>query len=341
MAGWVLPEKRGASELRAAWYERYGPAREVFHVGELPDPEPGPGEVLVRVKASGVNPSDWKSRIGSRGPQMLYPLVVPHSDGAGVIESVGSGVDGTRVGSRVWLFEGQWQRPLGTAAEFIALPSEHAVDLPSAVGFEEGACIGIPAMTAHRCLFATGPVEGMTVLVTGGAGAVGHYGIQLAKWGGATVIATISSDEKAKRAIQSGADHTLNYKTDDVIKGVMDLTAGRGVDRIVEVDFGGNLAVSMEIMKLNGAIGCYASTGDREPRIDYQAFSRKNTTVNFVLVYSEPNAAKLQAVEDITRGMAAGSLTHPIATTMPLEEIAAAHELQESNAAIGNIILVP
>ena len=325
--------------MRAAWYERYGPAREVLEVGELPDPVPGPGEVLVRVHASGVNPSDWKSRTGSRGPEMPFPRIVPHSDGAGVIERVGPGVDPERVGGRVWLFEGQWQRPFGTAAEYIALPSARAVPLGDGVRFEEGACIGIPAMTAHRCLFASGPVDGLSVLVTGGAGAVGHCAVQLARWAGARVIATVSSEEKSDRALRAGAAVTINYRTEDVAERVLELTDGEGVDRIVEVDFGGNLAASQRALKLNGSIGCYASTGERLPTVDYQAFSRRNATVHFVLVYSEPEAAKQQAVADITDAIAAGAMTHPIAAAMPLGEIAAAHELQERNAAIGNIVL--
>jgi len=248
-------------------------------------------------------------------------------------------VDASRVGERVWLFEGQWQRPFGTAGEYIALPSGHAPVLPESVTFQEGACIGIPAMTAHRCLFASGPVNGMTVLVTGGAGAVGHCAIQLAKWGGATVIATVSSDEKAGHALRAGADHTVNYPTEDVGERVLELTGGEGVERIVEVDFGGNLAASKRALRLNGAIGCYASTGDREPAVEYQALSRKNATVHFVLVYSEPEAAKQQAVDDIATATASGALTHPIAAVMPLDDIASAHELQESNAAIGNIVI--
>lgn len=326
--------------MKAAWYTKYGSAKDVFEIGTLPDPQPLEGEVLVRLLSSGVNPSDWKSRTGSRGPEMPFPLIVPHSDGAGVIEQVGNGVASSRIGQRVWLYEGQWQRQFGTAAELIAIPSKQAVPLPSDISFLEGACIGIPAMTAHRCLFASGPVNGLNVLVTGGAGAVGHYGIQLAKWGGAQrVISTVSSEHKASVAIQSGADYVINYREDNVAEQVLEITSGVGVHRIVEVDFGGNLAGTQNMIALNGTIGSYASTGNREPSIEYQGFSRKNVTVHFVLVYSEPEFAKEKAIEDITAAMKNNELVHPIAKTFSLEEIAASHQLQESNDAIGNIVI--
>jgi NADPH:quinone reductase len=325
--------------MRAAWYERYGPAREVFQVGELPTPEPGPGEVLVRVHCSGVNPSDWKSRMGSRG-DFPYDRIVPHSDGAGVIEALGDGVNDRQVGQRVWLYNGQWQRPMGTAAEYIALPSVQAVPLADPVSFVEGACLGIPAMTAHRCVFADGPVEGKTVLVTGGAGAVGNYAVQLAKWGGAAkVIATVSTDEKAEHARNAGADETVNYRLFDAAPRVLQLTGEQGVDRIVEVDFGGNIAASQQMLKPYGAIAAYASTRDREPKVQYQAFSRRNATLRFVLVYSMPDEAKRQAVTDINRAIADGALIHPIGARFLLEDIAAAHEGQESGEVIGNIVL--
>jgi NADPH2:quinone reductase len=325
--------------MRAAWYEKYGPAREVFQVGDMPTPVAGPGEVLVRVHASGVNPSDWKSRTGSRGPELPYPRIVPHSDGSGVIEAVGDGVDAGRVGERVWLYEGQWQRPFGTAAEYAALPSEHAVRLADSVGFDEAASIGIPVMTAHRCLMGDGPVAGMNVLVTGGAGAVGNYAVQLAKWAGATVIATVSSEEKAAHAMKGGADHVVSYRTEDVGARVLDLTGGKGVDRIVDVDFGANLPVTEQVLAANGSVGCYASTREREPVVRYQFFSRRNASFRFVLVYSMPDAAKRQAADDITQAIADGALWHPIGARFPLEEIAAAHEAQESDKVIGNIVV--
>ena len=325
--------------MKAAWYERYGAARDVIQVGEMPKPAPGPGEVLVAVRFCGMNPSDWRTRTGSRGPDMPFPRIVPGQDGAGVIESVGEGVPASRVGERVWLYESQWQRPFGASAEYIALPSNRAVPLADSTSFEEGACIGIPAMTAHRCVFADGPVEGKTVLVTGGAGAVGSYAAQLAKWGGATVIATVSSDEKAAHAVRAGADHIVNYRTEDVVARVRELTNGQGVEHIVDVDFGGNLEISQDVLKVNGVLAMYASGGNAAPSLPYQPFMRNNITFRFVLVYTEPEEAKRQAVADITEANNAGRLWHPIAARFPLEETAAAHEFQESNKAIGNIVI--
>ena len=197
--------------MRAVWYEAYGPAKEVLKFGEIETPGPGAGEVRVRLHASGANPSDYKARLGSRG-EMRWPRVIPHSDGAGVIESVGEGVDASRAGERVWIYNGQWERSYGTAAEFIVVPERQAVPLADSVDFAQGACLAIPAMTAHRALFLDGPIAGQTALVTGGAGAVGRYGVQLGKWGGATVIATVSSDEKAEIALDAGADHVVNYR---------------------------------------------------------------------------------------------------------------------------------
>lgn len=214
--------------------ERTGPAAEVLKLGDLPIPEPGPGEVRLRVIASGLNPTDVKSRV--RPGSMPAPRVIPHQDGAGVIDKVGAGVPASRVGERVWVYIVQWQRAWGTAAEYTVVPARLAVTLPGNTSFAEGACLGIPAVTAHRCLFADGPIAGQTVLVTGGAGAVGHYAVQLAKWAGARVIATVSSAEKAASAAAAGADHTVNYRTGEAAKEILALTGGAGVDRDVRVD---------------------------------------------------------------------------------------------------------
>lgn len=324
--------------MKAAWYEKYGPAKEVFRVGELDSPEAGPGEVRVRIHASGVNPSDVKARTGSRGP-FKDKLIVPHSDGAGVIDQVGSGVDPSREGERVWVYNGQWQRPMGTNAEFIALPGKQAVRLPDAASFEEGACLAIPAMTAHRCLFADGGIQGQTVLVTGGAGAVGNYAVQLAKWAGAHVIATISSGEKAARAREAGASHTINYRSEDVAARIGMITNGEGVDRIVDVDFGTNLRFSIDSLKHNGTITTYASMRTPEPTFPHYPAMMRNTNIRWVFVYAMPDEAIRRACEDIVAAIEQEALTHPVAVSYPLEETAASHEMVESGAYMGNVVV--
>lgn len=324
--------------MKAAFYDRNGPADEVLQVGDIPMPAPGPGEVLVRVKASGVNPSDVKSRAGLRA-KMSYPRVVPHSDGAGVIEAIGAGVDPARVGERVWLWNGQWQRPFGTAAEYIALPSFQAPHLPDGVPYEAGACLGIPAMTAHRCVFADGAVAGQTILVTGGAGAVGHYAIQLARWGGARVVATVSNAEKEAHAKAAGADRVVNYRTEDVVQAVKDFTQGQGADRAVEVEFGGNLQTTLACLKTNGTIAAYASSAVMEPKIPFYPMMFMGLTLRTVLVYILPEAARRQSIQDINQALVQGALVHGIAETYPLEKIAAAHEAVESGGTIGNVVV--
>jgi NADPH2:quinone reductase len=323
--------------MRAAWYERNGPAAEVLTVGEMPVPEPGPGEVRLRVVASGLNPTDVKSRAGSR--PMGFPRVVPHQDGAGVIDKVGPGVPASRVGERVWVFTVQWQRAWGTAAELTVVPARLAVTLPGNTSFAEGACLGIPAVTAHRCLFADGPLAGQTVLVTGGAGAVGHYAVQLAKWAGARVIATVSSPEKAGAAAAAGADHTVNYRGADPAARIMELTGGAGVDRIVDVDFGANLPVSLKVLKVNGTIASYASMGDPEPKLPFYSLMAKNATIRPVLLYTMPDRARDEAVSDIVRLVEAGRLLHQIGARFPLERIVEAHQAQESGKVTGNIVV--
>jgi NADPH2:quinone reductase len=323
--------------MRAAWYERTGTAADVLKHGDLPIPEPGPGEVRLRVMASGLNPTDVKSRGGSRA--MPAPRVVPHQDGAGVIDKVGPGVPASRVGERVWVYIVQWQRAWGTAAEYTVVPARLAVRLPGNTSFAEGACLGIPAITAHRCLFADGPIAGQTVLVTGGAGAVGHYAVQLAKWAGARVIATVSSKEKAALATAAGADHAVNYRTGDAAKEVLELTGGVGVDRVVDVDFGGNLGVSVKVLKVNGVIATYASMGEPEPKLPFYALMAKNATMRPVLIYTMPERAQDEGAADVLRLCEAGRLLHVIGARFPLERIVEAHEAQESGKVMGNIVV--
>jgi NADPH:quinone reductase len=324
--------------MKAAWYDRNGPAREVLQVGALPEPAPGPGEVLVRVHVSGVNPSDVKSRAGARGG-MAFPRIVPHSDGAGVIEAVGPGVDKARIGERVWLWNGQWRRPVGTAAERIAVPAAQAVRLPDGVDFEAGACMGIPAMTAEACLFSDGPLDGKTVLVTGGAGAVGHYAIQLAKWGGARVIATAGRAETVAACRDAGADLVIDYKRERVAERLRDATGGAGIDRVVEVEFGGNLETSLAAIKENGVIAAYASMGAPTPPLPFYPLMFKAVTLRLVLVYILSPEARRRSIANLTAALEAGALTHPLAGRFPLDDIARAHEAVEAGNKLGQILV--
>jgi len=264
--------------------------------------------------------------------------VVPHQDGAGTIVSVGDGVASDRAGERVWVYEATFMRPGGTAAEYTVVPTAHAVRLPEAVAFDAGACLGIPALTAHRCLFADGPVSGRVVLVTGGAGAVGHTAIQLARWGGATVIATVSSDDKARLASEAGAQHVLNYKQEDV-GAAIDRLCG-GVDHIVDVDWGGNLEVSMRVLKLNAVFAGYASRGNQQPAVPFMQLARKNITVRPVLVYTMPETAKRQGEADVTAALESGALQPLVSERLPLEATATAHELIEQGRNRGNVVVV-
>jgi NADPH2:quinone reductase len=324
--------------MRAAWYERNGAAREVLTVGEMPDPVAGPGEVLVRIHASGVNPSDVKSRQGTRGP-MKFPRVIPQSDGAGVVAAVGAGVAPSRIGQRVWIYNAQWQRPFGTAASLVALPAALAVPLPEGVGFAEAACLGIPASTAHSAVFADGPVARKTVLVTGGAGAVGHYAIQLARWGGARVLTTVSSEAKAAHARAAGAETVIDYRREDVAAAVLAATSGAGVHRIVEVELGGNLPVTEQVLKPHGIVAAYASMAEPEPKLPFYSLMFKAATIRLVLVYILTAEERAQTIADLTRAMEQGTLRHAIAATYPLEEIAAAHEAVEAGTSLGNVVV--
>ena len=323
--------------MYAVWYEENGDAADVLHYCELPAPEPGPGEVRVRLAASGINPVDIKRRRGARG-QVVEQRTVPHFDGAGVIDALGAGVDPARMGQRVWVYEAQWQRAMGTAAEFVALPEHQAVPLPETTGFAEAACLGIPAMTAHYALFADGPVQGKTVLVTGGAGAVGAYAIQFAKLAGARVLTTVSSDEKAEIAADAGADYVFNYKAENIETRIGDLPGGGGVDRIVEVEFGGNLPTSLKVLKTGGVIAAYASDAVPEPKVPFYALAYTGACARFVLVFIMPEAAKRQAIADIGRWLEAGELRHYIARRFPLAETVAAHEAMERGVT-GNVVL--
>ncbi len=324
--------------MKAAWYENIGDAAEVLQVGELNDPNPNAGEVLVEIKASGLNPSDVKTRAGARG-ELQFPQIIPHSDGGGIITAVGEGVDQSRVGERVWIWNGAFGRAHGTCAEMIALPSEQAVSLPDGTSFEAAACLGIPASTAYYGMLCDGSIENQTVLVTGGAGAVGYYGIQLAKWSGASVISTVSGDEKAAVANDAGADLVINYRDEDVVAAIEDFTNGEGVDRILEVEFGGNLSVSEQVIKPNGTIAAYGSVAVMEPSLPFYNLMFKGVKLNTYLIYIVSESDRNMIVNGLNDAMSDEALTHMISESYALDEIIDAHQSMESNQVIGNIVI--
>jgi NADPH2:quinone reductase len=320
----------------AARYERTGPAHDVIQVGHVEPPEPGAGEVRVRVVASGVNPTDWKARAGIT-QRPVSGFQIPNQDGSGVIDAVGEGVDPARVSERVWVYFAAWRRPWGTAAEHTVVPADRAVPLPENASFELGASIGIPAMTAHRCLLADGPVEGKTILVAGGAGAVGRSAIELARWlGAARVLATVSSDEKAEIARAAGADATISYNADDAIDQARELAGGQ-VGRIVELALGQNLELDLAVAAPNCALATYAHEG-ADPQLDVSRLMPPNIALRFVLVYTMPPEAIAAAVADVTRALAAGALTEPRLHRFPLEQTADAHDAVEAGA-VGKVVV--
>jgi NADPH2:quinone reductase len=325
--------------LKAVWYERTGAAPDVLKVGETPTPEAGPGEVRVRLKAAGVNPADVGRRAGSYRA-MEFPRVIPNSDGAGTIDQIGAGVTRFRVGQRVWLFNGQRNgRAFGTAAEYIALDEHLVTPLPDDVSFAAGATLGIPCMTAWCSLFGDGTIVGQTVLVTGGAGAVGHYAVQLAKGGGAQVIATVSSPEKAEQARLAGADLVINYRNDDVVAKVMAFTGQRGVDRVVDVDFGGNLATTLKLMAMNSTIAVYATNGNRNPVVPMRELMERCISLRTLVLYALPPPLLASAQADISKWLAAGKRIHNIAAQFPLAETARAHLAVEKGDKLGTVIV--
>ena len=312
--------------MRAAMYDCYGPAGDVLRVEEIERPEPGPGEVRVRLQLSGVNPTDWKSRAGST-PRPIDGFQIPHHDGAGVIDEVGEGVDPGRAGQRVWLWLAAAGRCWGTAAEWTIVPERQAVRMPDGISAELGASLGVPAMTAHRCLFADGPLDGQTVLVAGGAGAVGHFAIELAKHAGARVITTVSGPRKAELAARAGADHVVNYTDADAADQIRAL--GPPVDRVIELALGANLALDLAVTRPHASIVTYAAE-PADPALPVRACMTANLTLRFVLLYGVPPAALGQAASDITGALADGALTELPVTRFGLADVAAAHRAVEA-----------
>jgi NADPH2:quinone reductase len=322
--------------MRAAVYDSYGTATDVLRIVDIDRPEPGPGEVRLRVELSGVNPTDWKSRSGAT-PRPINDFQVPHHDGTGVIDAVGDGVDQGRVGERVWTWmaaaSGRW----GTAAEWSVMPSRQAVALPDGASAELGASLGVPAMTAHRCLFADGPVDGKNVLVAGGAGAVGHFAIELAKFAGARVAATVSGPEKAELARQAGADLVVNYRDADAVEQLREFAPQ--FDRIVELALGANLDLDLALSGPQTVIADYAAE-PADPVLPVRRCMNANVVLRFMLLYLLPEPAQDQAVADISRALQAGALSALPVTRFPLDQVVRAQQAVEAGA-VGKVCVVP
>jgi NADPH2:quinone reductase len=323
--------------MRAAFYEKNGPARDVLVLGEVETPRPGPGEVRVKLKASGVNPSDVKAREG-RTRKIAFPRVIPHSDGAGEIDMVGAGVPAQRVGQRVWIWNAQWKRAFGSCADCVVLPAALAVPLPPHVSEEAGACLGIPAMTAYHAVAVAGVGKGQAVLVTGGAGGVGHYAIQFAKARGATVLTTVSSAAKAKLAREAGADHIIDYKRENVGERAMAITGKAGVDAVIEMDLAANAKLYPGLLHARSTVVVYG-TGSAEAQIPAQFLLVNAIAIKFVYVYELTAAERDETIAAINGMLENRTLINNVALTLPLKDIVAAHEAVEQGKAMGNVVV--
>jgi NADPH:quinone reductase-like Zn-dependent oxidoreductase len=326
--------------MLAAYYDRQGPAHDVLVIGELADPEPGFGEVRVRVATSGVNPTDIKARTGFAGAPMAFPRIIPHHDGAGTIDRIGPGVAEARLGERVWLYRAQYGRPYGTAAEFVVVPSSLAVRLPADASFETGACLGVAAITAHRCLFADGDLRGRRVLIQGGGGAVGTAAILLAKWAGAWVAATVSRPEQEKVALDAGADLAIGRHFEDVAAVIKSATKGAGVERIIDVDLANNVNIDIACLAPGGVVTAYA-TEDPAAKLTmpFRTAMFGSYVFRFVFFTTIPDEAFQLAVNEVAACVAAGRYRPHIGLEVPMQHIAQAHAAQESGKIVGKILV--
>ena len=321
--------------MKAAFYTKQGSARDVLQVGEVPTPEPGPGEVRVRLRTSGVNPSDWKARSGSR--PMVGSVIIPHSDGAGEIEKLGAGIE-RRIGERVWIWNGQWKRPFGTAAEYIVVPSVQAPPLPHNTDDAAGACLGIPAFTAWQAVRLARVDAGKTVLVAGGAGSVAHYAIQLAKLRGGRVITTISNDAKAAHARAAGADACVNYRSEDVGARVKALTDDRGVDAVIEMDVNNDAKLYPAILAPHATVAVYGMSAS-ETTLPAAWMMQNSIDVRLFLIYEISDQDRQTGIAELNALLARDKLAHTVARRLPLSQIVEAHEIVERGEVIGNVVL--
>ena len=325
--------------MKAAWFEQFGSATDVLKVGERDTPVAGPGQVLVRLAASGVNPSDVKKRAGSFPNLLDDGFVIPHSDGAGIVEAVGKDVEDRQVGDRVWVYQAQYGRRFGTAAEFVAVDASRAPLLPTNASYAVGASLGIPVMTAHRCVFADGPVRDSVVLVTGGAGRVGHYAIQWASQAGATVVATASNAEDEQACVDAGAIAVVNHRQPNWSTDALSANDGEAFDRVIDVEFGANLPQVLDLIKTSGVIATYSSMTVPEPQLPFLRMMFMDLTIRMVIVYAMPEAAKEHAIRDIEKALHEKSLQHRVAAEIHINDIAKAHELIESGRCRGTVVV--
>lgn len=326
--------------MKSVFYDRFGPAADVLQIDTFDTPTPAKGEVTVRMAFSGVNPSDIKARAGSR-PGVVkpaFPKVIPHSDGSGVIEAVGEGVDPARIGNRVWIWNGQWQRAYGTAATHITLPEEQAVDLPNEVSLETGATLGIPGLTAAEAVFGAGDVVGQTLLVSGGGGTVGFLAVQLAAWGGAKVIATCSARDM-DRVKAAGADTVLDYRAATLADDILAANGGAPVDRILEVEFGANVAMNAAVIKENGTIAAYGSQIEMAPTLPFGPLLFKAATIDIILIYLLPLEARHERIGRLHAALTEGALSCPVAQVFPLTQCASAHDAVLAGGRTGAILV--
>jgi NADPH:quinone reductase len=323
--------------MKAAWYEKQGAAREVLMVGEMPDPTPAAGEVRIRIAASGINPGDVKKRQDTFGVGMPYPRVIPHSDGAGRVDQLGAGVPSEWMGRSVWCYGAQSYRPFGTAAEFTVVPVDKVAPLPGGVAMEQGACLGIAGITAHRAVHVAGPVHGRSVLVQGAAGSVGACAVQLARFAGARVIGTVRSSSDEATAKNAGAHEVI--VGDKELMSRLRALAPDGIDHIVEVALGANIEADVELLKQGGSIASYASD-NAAPKIPFWQMVFKNIRVFFLGSDDFPKEAKSRATRDLNAALEAGWPGFDIGERLPLADIARAHELVEHPVGRGRVVVV-
>ena len=325
--------------MKAAIFDKFGSAQEVLKIQNIEDPKINDNEVIVKLSKSGVNPSDVKKRAGAFPNLLDNGFVVPHSDGAGIIIDVGNEVSRDRMGEHVWVYQAQYERNYGTAAELLSIDSSRAIKLPDNASLETGACLGIPAMTAHRCIFADGSIKGKNILVTGGAGRVGFYAIQWGKLFGATVITTASNENDKEACLDIGADGVVNHREEDWELSALDANHGKKFDRLVDVEFGANLEHTLNIMKTGSTIATYSSTQNPNPKIPFLKMMYMDLTLRLVIVYAMPEKAKNDAIKDINNKLSSNDLSHRVAKSYDLGDIAKGHELIESNSIRGCVLI--